>query len=160
MRIAIVSIASLVLAVSTTLAPPAAAERSPEDLLLDREAAVASAIRAHDQAALTRLLSAGYFYVVGQGQRLRMASRTTWLDLLRTYDVSALTLDDARVRVYGRTAIVTLLATEHAKISAVERTIQYFITDVWADEEGTWRLVERHASRPEPAPPVAAAAAR
>jgi ketosteroid isomerase-like protein len=146
--------ALVVLSMTFALSPPQAPPPAPpsaEDTVLHLEQSWAAALRHHDFAACDRLMSTAYFFTDGQGRRLRIASKTHWLDLARTYDVVDFTFDDARVRVYGDTAVVTLLATEHAKVAAVDRTIQYFITDIWRNEDGSWRMAERHSSRPNPA---------
>ncbi len=118
--------------------------------MLGLEQTWADAVRHHDFATCDRLMSAGYFFVDGQNRRLRIASKTAWLQIIRTYDVTEFSFDDARVRVYGDTAVVTIVATERARVAAEDRTIQYFITDIWRRENGAWKLAERHSSRPNP----------
>jgi len=127
-----------------------AAAISAEDAVMKLESAWAAAIRHRDFATCDHLLSPSYFFTDGQGRRLRIASKASWLDLAKTYDVLDVTFDDARVRVYGDTAVVTMLATERAKVAAEDRTTQYFITDIWRHENGAWKLAERHSSRPNP----------
>jgi hypothetical protein len=145
-----VALAACCLAVPLHAAPSAPA--APEDAVLRQERALATAVRRHDFAAFDRLLSDGYFFTEGQGGRLRIASKTTWLGIQKTYDVASFAFDDARVRIYGTTAVVTMLATERATVAAVDRTSRYFITDIWVQEDGAWRIAERHSSRPDPAP--------
>jgi ketosteroid isomerase-like protein len=139
---------SITFALQSAAAP---APPSAEETVLRLEQSWAAALRHRDFTACDRLLSTAYFFTDGQGHRLRIASKSHWLDLARTYDVVDFTFDDARVRVYGDTAVVTLLATEHAKVAAEDRTIQYFITDIWRHEDDGWRVAERHSSRPNPA---------
>ena len=143
--------ALVVLSLALTASPSAAQiEPSAEDAVIRLEQSWATALRHRDFTTCEHLLSTGYFFTDGQGQRLRIASKKLWLDLARTYDIVEFTFDDARVRVYGETAVVTMLATEHAKVAAQDRTVQYFITDIWRKEDGAWRVAERHSSRPNP----------
>lgn len=138
------------------VAPPQGQASDPgqtpahEETVLKLEQTWADAVRHRDYATCDRLMSAGSFFVDGQNRRLRIASKNVWLQLIRTYDVTDFSFDDARIRVYGDTAVVTLVATEHARVAAEERTVQYFITDIWRHEDGAWKLAERHSSRPNP----------
>ncbi len=116
-------------------APPAPSP-SAEGTVLRLEESWATALRHRDFTACDHLMSTAYFFTDGQGRRLRIASKSHWLDLARTYDIVEFTFDDARVRVYGDTAVVTLLATERAKVAA--------------EEDGAWKVAERHSSRPNP----------
>jgi ketosteroid isomerase-like protein len=62
--------------------------------------------------------------------------------------VAASTNDDIQVRLYGQTAVVTLLSTWKGKGSDNrEFSTRYMTTHVWAKQSGRWRLVSAHVSR-------------
>jgi ketosteroid isomerase-like protein len=62
--------------------------------------------------------------------------------------VGASTNDDVKVRLYGQTAVVTLLSTWKGR-GADNRdfSTRYMTTHVWAKQKGRWRLVSAHVSR-------------
>jgi ketosteroid isomerase-like protein len=98
-----------------------------------------------------RFLSDGYFLAIGvQGQPLQVVPRQAWLENLKVYVTHSFHVDDMQVHVYGDTAVVLMLATQHATVRGQERSAQFLITDIWVKEAAGWRVAERHSSRPEP----------
>jgi ketosteroid isomerase-like protein len=62
--------------------------------------------------------------------------------------VVASTNDDIKVRLYGETAVVTLLSTWKGTGSeGREFSTRYMTTHVWAKQKRQWRLVSAHVSR-------------
>jgi uncharacterized protein (TIGR02246 family) len=54
---------------------------------------------------------------------------------------------DVTVRLYERSAVVTVSTTWTTRTSAGERTTDYIATHVWNERSGQWRLVSAHISR-------------
>src|SRR5262245_37315892 len=61
--------------------------------------------------------------------------------------VSMSTNDDVKVRIYGQTAVVTLLATWKGTANNREFSDRYMTTHVWSKQSGRWLLVSAHVSR-------------
>ncbi len=61
--------------------------------------------------------------------------------------VVAVTNKDVKVRLYDRSAVVTVLSTWTTKTPAGERATDYVATHVWREQRGEWLLVAAHVSR-------------
>lgn len=129
----------------------AEAASGTERQIISLEEQWAAAIRKQDVAAMNQFLALGYFLAIAvQGESLRIVPRTAWLETLAAYETKSFKVDDVRVHVYGDTAVVAMLFTQHAMVRGQDRSAQFFITDVWVKETAGWRVSERHSSRPEP----------
>jgi uncharacterized protein (TIGR02246 family) len=57
---------------------------------------------------------------------------------------------DVKVRVYGESAVVTVLSTWTVRTAEGERASDYLATHVWNERGGQWLLVSAHISRVAP----------
>ena len=57
---------------------------------------------------------------------------------------------DVKVRVYGESAVVTVLSSWTIRTAEGERASDYLATHVWNERGGQWRLVSAHISRVAP----------
>jgi uncharacterized protein (TIGR02246 family) len=57
---------------------------------------------------------------------------------------------DVKVRLYGESAVVTVLSTWTTRTADGERASNYLATHVWNERGGQWRLVSAHISRVAP----------
>ena len=57
---------------------------------------------------------------------------------------------DVKVRLFGKTAVVTVLSTWTTRTADGERASNYLATHVWNERGGQWRLVSAHISRVAP----------
>jgi uncharacterized protein (TIGR02246 family) len=64
--------------------------------------------------------------------------------------VVSVTNDEVKVRIFGETAVVTLLSTWTTKANDRESRDPYMTTHVWVREQGRWRLTLAHVSRVAP----------
>ena len=55
--------------------------------------------------------------------------------------------DEVKVRVYGNTAVVTVLSTWKGKAGTREFSDPYQATHVWVKQHGRWQLVAAHVSQ-------------
>jgi uncharacterized protein (TIGR02246 family) len=60
--------------------------------------------------------------------------------------VSSATNDDVKVRLYGQTAVVTLVSTWTTRAGNGEFSNRYMTTHVWVKQRGRWLLVSAHVS--------------
>jgi len=61
--------------------------------------------------------------------------------------VVAATNDQVKVRLFGETAVVTLLAVWTTRTHSGESRDRFMTTHVWTKERGQWRLVSAHVSK-------------
>jgi uncharacterized protein (TIGR02246 family) len=64
--------------------------------------------------------------------------------------VAGATNDEVKVRVYGQTAVVTLVSTWSTRTSNREFSNRYMTTHVWVKQHGRWRLVSAQVSNIAP----------
>ena len=114
------------------------------------EKAFAGAIKTQDTLQTLKFLSVGFFLAIGvQGMPLQLVSRERWLSGLNVYVTDTFSFDDIKVNIYGNMAVVILLATQKATFRGQDRSAQFYITDIWLNENNRWLITERHSSRPE-----------
>ncbi len=118
--------------------------------LLAAEHAWTAAMAAHDLPALERIVAPDCRLIVGvTGKPLQVMSRERWLGTIHLYQVESVAFEDVQTTVAGDIGIVTLLWTQKASVSGVDRSATFFVTDLWRREPGGWQVFERHSSRPE-----------
>lgn len=123
-----------------------------EQLIIELEKKWNDAIKRQDLAQMEQFLADSYFLAGGmQGLPLRVVPRERWLENLKSYRVHSYSIDDIKVSVYGDTAIVLMLYTQHATVGnpPTDRSAQFVLTDIWVKQKNGWRVAQRHSSRPE-----------
>ncbi len=72
-------------------------------------------------------------------------------ELLKTGGLksTAMTLDEVKVKVYGNTAIASILDTETTTFNGKDVSGQYRGTDVFVKRDGKWKVVASHACKVE-----------
>lgn len=109
-----------------------------------------TAFQQKDIVALEELMADGYQLVIAvQGMPLQVVPRDAWLKSLEAYDISDVHIDHITVRVYGSVAVGVMLWHQFATLEGQDRSAQFMLTDIWVQQDGQWRIVERHSSRPE-----------
>ena len=123
-----------------------------EQEIIELEKQWNSGIRRQDLAQMEQFLADGYFLAIGiKGRPLDIVPRKDWLDNLKSYKIESSSIDDIKVNVYGKTAVVLMLFTQKAMVGRPpkDRSAQFVITDIWVKQKKGWRVAERHSSRPE-----------
>lgn len=114
------------------------------------ETRLAEALQAHDTGTLESLLRPDYSLTVAAAGGLVKVDHATWLrNAVTTRVLHEFRIHELVVREYGRTAVVSVLYTGDATVDGVRRTTHYFLTDIWVESDGQWRIAARHSSRPE-----------
>ena len=106
------------------------------------------AIRQRDGAALERII-ADDFLIAGWQPEGRIADKRFYIeDCLKPVDVEqgAYSFDRWQFRVYDNTVIANYLFKWHALVAGKEWGGVALITSVWANRDGSWRLVATHSS--------------
>ncbi len=132
----------------------ASSPASTENQIIALEKEWAAAIQAKDVPAMSHFLADGYFLGAGvQGGTIMTMPREGWLKNLAAYDTKSYNIDDIKVHVYGKTAVVLMLFSQVANLNGDDLTAQFQITDIWVKTPIGWRVAERHSSRPRPTAP-------
>lgn len=110
----------------------------------------AAAFMRKDIAALQQLMADGYSLVIAvEGMPLQVVPRNAWLESLDEYEIQDAHVDHIYVHVYDNVAVAVMLWHQFASLAGQDRTAQFMLTDIWVMQDGQWRMVERHSSRPE-----------
>jgi len=93
-----------------------------------------------DAATLERIWADDLSFVNPQGQLLTKKERVenikTGATALNSADVS-----EKQIRIYGNTAVATLIVKINGQYSGEEGTGDFRITTVWAKPKGAWQMV-------------------
>jgi len=106
-----------------------------------------AAMLAGNSAALDTLLADDYTAITARGA---IQTREQAIDNLRskTLQLTALTISDRKVRIYGTTAVVTSLAELTGSRNDQEMSGRYRYTHVYVrNQQGQWKIVSFEASR-------------
>lgn len=117
---------------------------------LERQWAVA--FKNKDAFALQNLMADGYSLIIAvEGLPLQVVPRNAWFERLNDYEIDSVSIDHIYVRIYDSMAVAVMLWRQEARLAGQDRSGQLMLTDIWVNQEGEWRVAERHSSRPEPA---------
>jgi ketosteroid isomerase-like protein len=138
----------LIVALMLFMGPVVAAD--PEQELIQIEQRLTDALLRLDVRTIDSLWSDDLVFVGLNGKPATKAERLSQMKVPPSPNdatVTASTNDDVKVRLYGQTAVVTLLATWKTKANDRESTDRYMTTHVWNKQRGQWRLVSAHVTR-------------
>lgn len=123
---------------------------SDVEALIAAEHAWTNAMKAHDRAALERIVAPDCRLIVGvAGRPFQIMSRERWLGTIHLYQPEWIRFDDIQVTVAGDVGIVSILWSQKAAVDGVDRSATFFVTDIWRREGAGWQVIERHSARPE-----------
>jgi hypothetical protein len=113
-----------------------------------------AAIQRRDRKALDeRFLEANYSLRIADDPA-RKISRKDWLATLDLYLVKNWQMRDFELREFGDVAVTSLVLFQEAEVGGVDRSGDFFLTDVWVQnnvgahrlEAGNWRIAARYSS--------------
>lgn len=124
----------------------------PQADVLDADRARTLAMVSADPDRLTAVLHEELSYAHSSGA---VDTRTSLIESLVSgrVDYRAIEPSNARVRVHGRTAIVTAVARMQVAADAEVHEIDLIYTAVYLWHSGSWRLAAYHSSPSGAAPP-------
>jgi ketosteroid isomerase-like protein len=117
-----------------------------EEELLKLEQLFSQAIVANDVEAIGRFLADEWIIIDSEGG---VIDKTRFLDVIKSGALSHELMEsaDARVRIYGDTAIITAMATSKGKYSGQAFTTHERATDVFVKIAGRWQCVHSQLSK-------------
>ena len=117
-----------------------------EEELLKIEKSFSQAIVANDAQAISRFLADEWIIIDSDGG---IIDKTRFLDVIKSGALTHELMEsaDARVRVYGDTAIITAMATSKGKYGGQAFTTHERATDVFVKISGRWQCVHSQLSK-------------
>lgn len=123
-----------------------------------------SAIQRRDHRSLDERFLDGNYALRISDDPARKISRKDWLATLDVYIVKSWQMRDFELREFGDVAITSLVLFQEAEVRGVDRSGDFFLTDVWVQntpgahrlEAANWRIAARYSSpaRQLPKPPM------
>jgi ketosteroid isomerase-like protein len=129
------------------------AQPDPAREIIDLERQLTDALVRLDVVTTEKLWSDDLVFVAPDGKVTSKVQRLTGMKAqigVTGPAVSSAANDDVKVRIYGETAVVTLLATWRGTANNREFSDTYMTTHVWSKHGGRWLLVSAHVSRVAP----------
>ena len=103
-----------------------------------------------DSARLEALLAPDFELVVSAAPA-KPLSRSEWLRLaVSGYVCRSFRYKQQNVRVLGDYAVVASVFAQEASVKGQDRSGEFFLTDLWRRYNGSWQVVARYSSKPEP----------
>lgn len=131
---------------TTTDTQPPASREEVEKSLLTLELKWMEAVKLRDASALSQIISDD-FALVSPRLVVAVGDRTKYFEhALRGLNLASYEFEGLKVRLYGRTAVVSGRLKQSATVAGEDWGGSYLITDVWVSRDGFWRVVSRHAS--------------
>jgi len=123
--------------------------------LVQLEQKLTDALQRSDVDAVAALWADDLVWIGLSGKRSSKAEQLAGMKAQATAPGSAPAVvgvvnKDVNVRVYGETAVVTVVSTWTMRTADGQRTSDYLATHVWNERAGQWRLVSAHISRVAP----------
>jgi ketosteroid isomerase-like protein len=138
----------LTIIVIAMLVPFVGQNRSSEmqEEIMKLEDEFGQAMIKNDADAIGRFLADDWIIIDPDGGTI---DRSRFLDVIKSGALSHETMnsEDARVRIYGDTAMVTALTTTKGKYMGQEFTTQERATDVFVKQNGRWQCVLTQLTR-------------
>lgn len=128
-------------------------EAKVKQALMQMERDWSAAYLKHDNAMIDRILADDYVGIDGRGvvtskaQELEEAKAPAPGTPVPDRMVVDELVSEMKVRVYGKTAVVTGIATEEVSFKGKKSTVRYRRTTVYVKRQGIWQCVSFHGSR-------------
>ena len=127
------------------VALPTFAQQNPEEQeLLKLEHDWWKAYKQRDTQTLDRLVAEDFIFTDDEGQ---VYDKPKFIALALQQVVTAYTLGDMRIRVYGDTAVVTCPSSWRYNIGGKDVSWEFRSTDVFAKQSGRWQAVAAQDTR-------------
>ena len=121
-------------------------ERDPVEHLKDLQQQLARAWVAGDRTAIERIIAPEWTVTGPDGQISTRADVLREVFETRTHRISALTVDDVRVRVFGDAAVVTGRTRGRGESGNTPYDVEIRFTDTFVRRDERWQAVASHAS--------------
>jgi ketosteroid isomerase-like protein len=127
------------------VALPTFAQQNPEEQeLLKLEHDWREAYKQRDTQTLDRLVAEDFIFTDEEGQ---VYDKPKFIALALQQVVTAYTLGDLRIRVYGDTGVVTCPSSWHYNIEGKDVRWEFRSTDVFVKRQGHWQAVASQDTR-------------
>ncbi len=131
------------------VSPSPSPTENVEQVIMKLEQEWADAALKNDIAAFERIEADDWVYFTAEGRIVNKAQ-----DLAESkanaYKATTLTISEVKVRVYGDTAVATLVQDEKSQYKGKDTSGHYLFTDVWVKKNGKWQVVSTQGTKVEP----------
>jgi ketosteroid isomerase-like protein len=133
---------------TSSAAPTASATTTPsenvEQAVAQMERDWAAALLKRDVATIERIVADDFIGLDGDGGTT--FTKASHLEEVKTGVATweSANVDNIKVRVFGDTAVVTVLQTQKSKYKGKDNSGRYPITDIFVRRNGKWQIVAEH----------------
>ncbi|MBI3796427.1 MAG: nuclear transport factor 2 family protein [Deltaproteobacteria bacterium] len=124
--------------------PTFAQQQAEEEALRKLEHEWWEAYKQRDTQTLDRIMAEDFIFTDEEGQ---VYDKSHFIALARQQVVTAYTLGDLRIRVYGDAAVVTCPSSWRYNIEGKEVSWEFRSTDVFVKRQGQWQAVAAQDTR-------------
>ena len=105
-----------------------------------------ASMQARDMDRLEELVADGFRFMAVHLYPEPM-TRQQWMDAAREgYTIVSYAFERMEVDVFGDTAVIHARYSQVANFESINLSHVFRLTDVWARNDGVWRVVARHSS--------------
>jgi ketosteroid isomerase-like protein len=119
---------------------------------LDLETKLMGAVQLKNAQTLETLVALSFgFSLMIEGREPEVLSRSEWLRLTNVHSrLEGFELHSVAAGVFGDHAIVRAQVLRKGTVGSKDLSGEYVLVDLWAKEDGTWKIRYRVVARPVP----------
>jgi hypothetical protein len=144
------TLVALLVAAAAQLPPAAAAVEATHKQFLDLETKLMGAIQLQNTATLEDLVSPRFgFSLMIEGREPQVLNRSEWLRMTNAHSrLEGFEIRSVAAGVFGDHAIVRAQVARRGSVGSLELSGEHVLVDLWAREDGAWKIRYRVVSRP------------
>jgi hypothetical protein len=146
------TLVALLIAAAAQAPPSAAAVEATHKQFLDLETKLMGAVQLRTTETLEQLVSPRFgFSLMIEGRDPEVLNRSEWLRLTNLHSrLEGFEIRSVAAGAYEDHAMVRAQVTRKGAVGSKDLSGEYVLVDLWAREDGAWRLRYRVVSRPVP----------
>jgi hypothetical protein len=147
-----INLFALLLAAAAQATPTAAAVEAAQKQFLDLETKLMGAVQLRRTDALEQLVSPRFgFSLMVEGREPQVLNRSEWMRLASAHArLEGFEIGSVAAGVDDDHAMVRAQVSRKGAVGSVDLSGEYVLVDLWAKEDGTWKLRYRVLARPVP----------
>jgi hypothetical protein len=146
------TLAALLIAAAAQATPSAAAVEAAQKQFLDLETRLMGAVQLRRTDTLEQMVSPRFgFSMMVEGREPRVLNRSEWMRLASAHTrLEGFEIRSVAAGSFEDHAMVRAQVTRKGTVGSADLSGEYVLVDLWAKEDGTWRLRYRVLARPLP----------
>ncbi len=144
------TLVALLIAAAAQASPSAAAVEATHKQFLDLETKLMGAVQLRTTETLEALISPRFaFSLMVEGREPEVLNRSEWLRFTNVHSrLEGFEIRSVAAGTSGDHAFVRAQVTRRGALGSKDLSGEYVLVDLWAKEEGAWRLRYRVVARP------------